>query len=987
MTTKRSKVQRMRHYAFAGRKHELSLFQSLLPMDRTLGYDVLVIYGIGGIGKSELLSQFHISASAAHVPMARLDAQNQSSILDFLLMIRDQLEENVTFHKFEQGLKRHRELEARLLGHDDIPKEMLQKISRGTHIALRFIPGASLVADIVDQQQIEGTVNKIYRFLGRKDADFWVKPEDELTKMLVQDLNSFCDERRLVIAIDAYELIDTFDTWVREKLFADLAEGAILILATRRRLEDKGWQEFEAISHQIELRPLSELDAREFLRNRGLTDVATINAMADYADGHPLTLSLLAQVASQIDLQTLDRSPERREVVRALLDRITQNVATELQSGIEMCAILRVINEDSLGYMLESSNVRRVFDQLRTSDFMRTHDYGISLHETVWSALNEDIRWRRPEHYQALNMRAAEYYKRAIDQAASADQDRLPLEYLFHIYRTDADQGLALFFLSANHFINGRLVNRLRTLLKDVSRYIRPHESYWLWYQYFTGWLAELDARYDDARQCFIEIAEHKQSDDRLRGYVYCDLGRMYTRWELLGQQASVEAALTYLTRSLELLPHNDHKRFRVLSGFYRIRVFQGDWQEGLSILADQLEMCNQNEDAYGAVHTYSSFKLIYGITGHFQKMLEAVDKGFELSRTLTDARYLQSRLLGYDSWMFLWVGRYAVTEEAVNEAIDMTFDDVERRLGLSKDLGLVLGLQGKYAQAEQIFLETRDHLARLGDKFLGITASLLGYWGMVLVKQSNLEKAEQCLLESIAIKQQLRDEGGISEVICTLGELFEIRAQRMVGASRADALRIAEAYYRSALGYNWCGRRYFEAVALTGLARIKLLQDDLVGLAACIDDALTITSELHFLDQYATVKLLQGHRLLVMAGDNLASPELPEALEAYQEAITSALRHNRFTLDELVAGQGVRMTAQVGLVSFCCSSGDAGTWILEQLLAWWDRPTSTTTLRSTNPLAGFTAPMTMHDAERIARRRESGEGSHQTLISRMLKL
>ncbi|NJN68321.1 MAG: ATP-binding protein [Chloroflexaceae bacterium] len=336
MTTKRDKIRRLRESTFTGREEELALFRSLLPLERSQAIDILVIYGIGGMGKSRLLDQFQQMAADEHIPTARLDPQVQATFYRFLTTIHQQLKPHLAFPSFEKGLKRHEEIEMKLVGRGDVPRPVLRMFVKGARTALEFVPGASALNELMSAEEMEAHIGKIYAIVGRKEGDFWMKPEDDLTDFLVADLNAYCGTHRLVLLADTYELMGAFDAWLRERVFANLSEHALLVIAGRNKLGGKGWQEFATLMRQHELPPFDARDSGSYLQRKGITDEHLIAEMSDYAGGHPLTLALLADLADQMQAGDLARAPARRDIIRTLLERITQNIGANLRVALEV---------------------------------------------------------------------------------------------------------------------------------------------------------------------------------------------------------------------------------------------------------------------------------------------------------------------------------------------------------------------------------------------------------------------------------------------------------------------------------------------------------------------------------------------------------------------------------------------------------------------------------------------------------------------------
>jgi hypothetical protein len=497
------------HADFTGRQAELDLFRVLLPLDRQkalseLGDDarqrvqslsppkrlqslvVLGIHGIGGIGKSRLLAQFQALTEEYDtesdrlkrdepVLVARLDLQSHKGILDFLIAIYEQLEPRMEFPNFEAGLKQRQEIEDRLRKSDNIHKGTLQTLSLGVSSLIKGVPfvGELIGETLASPAQIEAAISGIYRAVGRKEGDFWMKPEDELTNRLLADLEPISEKYRFVLMFDTYELIGIFDEWVRERFLPRLGKHTLMVVAGRHSLEERGWQRYSSLMWQFEVPPFSHNESREYLEKKGVTDTQVVTSLADRTDGHPLTLSMFAELVAQGEVIGTDlmRSAESKKVIQQLLKSIRERIPESLQMALEICAVLRVMNEDSLAYMLDQDDVGLIFDQVRAFDFVKMSPNGIVLHDTVGSAINDELLWRSPNYYHNLHNKASQFYGEMLTRGSITEHYNYELERLYHRIRANENEGMNLFKEMANGFVLYGQPDQLRRLLVDVYSY------------------------------------------------------------------------------------------------------------------------------------------------------------------------------------------------------------------------------------------------------------------------------------------------------------------------------------------------------------------------------------------------------------------------------------------------------------------------------------------------------------------------------------
>ncbi len=243
---------------------------------------------------------------------------------------------------------------------------------------------------------------------------------------------------RAVLLIDTYELIDSLDEWLREAFLPQLSENSLVVLAGRQPPSaawrgDPGWQ---ALVHTLPLRNLTPDESRTYLTRREIPP-ARHQAVLDFTHGHPLALSLVADVFAQgqdIHFQP-DAAPD---VVKALLARFVQEVPSPAhRMALEACALIRLTTEALLAEMLGLAEVHELFEWLRDLSFIESGALGLFPHDLAREVLVADLRWRNPDWYTELHQRARTYYMTRLEQTQAQEQHRVLFDYIF-LHRDNA---------------------------------------------------------------------------------------------------------------------------------------------------------------------------------------------------------------------------------------------------------------------------------------------------------------------------------------------------------------------------------------------------------------------------------------------------------------------------------------------------------------------------------------------------------------------
>jgi hypothetical protein len=235
-----------------------------------------------------------------------------------------------------------------------------------------------------------------------------------------------------VILIDTYELLAPLDGWLRESFLPQLPSNVLVVLAGRNRPDlawrsDPGWQ---SVMRLLPLRNLDRSDSRAYLANRSIP-AEQQDAVLDFTHGHPLALSLVADVFAQRD--RLDFRPESApDVIKTLLEQFVQKVPGPAHRGaLESCALVRLMTEPLLAVMLDIPDVHELFEWLRGLSFMEAERLGLFPHDLAREALAADLRWRNPEWYVELHRRARNYYLSQLQPGAGQQPHRVLSDYVF----------------------------------------------------------------------------------------------------------------------------------------------------------------------------------------------------------------------------------------------------------------------------------------------------------------------------------------------------------------------------------------------------------------------------------------------------------------------------------------------------------------------------------------------------------------------------
>ncbi len=240
--------------------------------------------------------------------------------------------------------------------------------------------------------------------------------------------------KRVVLALDNYEVFRLADTWIRQSFVPALPDNARLVLAGRQPAVS-AWStapEWAGLFCSIALRPLNETEAGELLRRIGVStsDAGRINR---FARGHPLALKLAAQTferASAADVEGVAAHGVVEQLVRRYLADIDDPQTLE---ALNAAAVVRRTTRSLLRAMLPAGAGDEGFERLASLPFVEHDRDGLFIHEAVRSAVAAALRSSDPAVYRARRRAAWRQLRTEVRSAGLAELWRYTADLLYLI--------------------------------------------------------------------------------------------------------------------------------------------------------------------------------------------------------------------------------------------------------------------------------------------------------------------------------------------------------------------------------------------------------------------------------------------------------------------------------------------------------------------------------------------------------------------------
>ncbi|MBO9599199.1 MAG: AAA family ATPase [Cohnella sp.] len=232
------------------------------------------------------------------------------------------------------------------------------------------------------------------------------------TEACIGALREIANRRRVILAFDTFEEFSDLEVWLRERLFARVADCVLLITAGRFPLGgtwtvSPAWRER---LNPIHLGALSREESKEYAERCGLPQGEEADRVWLASLGHPLAMSLAAAHRSSIG--TNEDDMDSRSWFHVMADVWLKEAADpNLRLLVEAASLPARFNASILAAALNVPELPSAsFDELIRVSFIRKAEKGWAMHDLMRDAVAAYLREREPDRHQALTARLARYF-------------------------------------------------------------------------------------------------------------------------------------------------------------------------------------------------------------------------------------------------------------------------------------------------------------------------------------------------------------------------------------------------------------------------------------------------------------------------------------------------------------------------------------------------------------------------------------------------
>lgn len=246
-------------------------------------------------------------------------------------------------------------------------------------------------------------------------------------------LDAIANFPNLILLLDTYELLSPLDGWLRETFLPQLPERALVIIAGRQPppaawRADDSWGGLMRI---ISLRNLRPEESAAYLRGRGVPEDG-VDQVLGVTYGHPLALSLAADLFHQNQTSSVFDLKQAPDIVRVLLERFVADVPNSiLRQALEVCAHAFTTDEALLVHCLGATHAPTAFQWLRDLSFIEQGPFGLFPHDLVRELLEVELRWRNLPRFRELHDQVRGHIIAQIQQRSGLAQQFAVFALLF----------------------------------------------------------------------------------------------------------------------------------------------------------------------------------------------------------------------------------------------------------------------------------------------------------------------------------------------------------------------------------------------------------------------------------------------------------------------------------------------------------------------------------------------------------------------------
>lgn len=413
-------VRRGQGAAFVGRTEEQTLFAETLekPIDDPDRVLIFNLSGQGGMGKSYLARRF-AETGRSHGQLVGWTDESERDAVETMRRLASDIGSSY-FGTFVDIERKYRQKRQEVEADPEVPESVVEMLGRGAGRggirAARHIPALGLAFELLDEGVIGEQMGAMAAFVAKKfankeDARLVREPLEVLTPAFLEGLERATRDSRVLLFFDTFEAVSSAaESWLYGCLsgrFGPVPPAITVVISGREPLDPNRWSDFHGVTAQLRLEAFEPSEAREYLRKKGIRDPAIADVILSLAGGIPLLLATLAAGSP-------GRPEDVGDATGTAVERFLKWMPEARLRTIALHgAIPRIVNQDTLGEVLDDDRAAEAFGWLASMPFVLERRHGHVYHDVVRQQMLSHIRAAAPAKWNELHRLLAAYYERA----------------------------------------------------------------------------------------------------------------------------------------------------------------------------------------------------------------------------------------------------------------------------------------------------------------------------------------------------------------------------------------------------------------------------------------------------------------------------------------------------------------------------------------------------------------------------------------------
>lgn len=415
----------------------MSWFQQNLGLPLEKRRFIFNIWGQGGVGKTTLSKELIKIAAAANWVTAYVN-EDDRTLPEIMGRLVAQLEQLGVKLAFSDRYKTYRQKKQELEADPEAPQGFSAFLGRSLTKAglglAKQIPGSGAVMPFVDEDGLTTQVSEWSAYVAKKltnkdEVRLVQEPVEVLTPLFLEAIAKVAEPQGIALFFDTYErTADVLDDWLRdlcEGRYGAAPENLIVTIAGRNPLDLQHWSDYDPA--QMPLGQFTEAEARQFLRQKGITDEQVIEVIFSLSDRLPVLLALLASNCPTDPAEVGDCSGS---AVQRFLQWETDPQRRQLALD---GALPLLLNRDVVAVLAGEEQAIALFDWLKQMPFVEAQSEGWVYHDTVRSQMLRHVRRESPKHWVDLHRRLEDYHNDLKNQL-KLEGDEQNCDEMYHIH-------------------------------------------------------------------------------------------------------------------------------------------------------------------------------------------------------------------------------------------------------------------------------------------------------------------------------------------------------------------------------------------------------------------------------------------------------------------------------------------------------------------------------------------------------------------------